>query len=182
MTSLPASVNALWEDLQRSRALVLHESEGLSQRQADWKPGADDWSIGEVLDHLTMAEVATGKLTTKLTRDAESTGTRAPFPADVGSFTPLPPWPPGRGDAPPVVWPTHGKSIVDLVDVMKATRERTRQSIEKLATLDPRTLTFKHFRLGDLDLAQWWILQAEHDRIHLEQIRAVKASPGFPPA
>lgn len=182
MTPLPTPVSALWDDLQRSRALVLKEVAGLSQRQADWKPAAEDWSIGEVVDHLTMAEVATGKLTTKLTREAESAGARAPFPADLAAFASLPPWPPGRGDAPSVVWPTHGKAIVDLVDMMEATRERSRQSIEKLASLDPRTLTFKHFRLGDLDLAQWWILQAEHDRIHVEQIRAVKASPGFPAA
>ena len=182
MTTLPAPVNALWDDLQRVRALVLREAEGLSQRQADWKPGEQDWSIGEVIDHLTIAEIATGKLTTKLTREAESAGTRAPFPADLASFTPLPPWPPGPGDAPQVVWPGHGKPIADLVATMKATRERSRQSIDKLATIDPRKLTFKHFRLGDLDLAQWWILQAQHDGIHLEQIRAVKAAPGFPAA
>ena len=54
------------------------------------------------------------------------------------------------------------------------------ESIEKMATLDPRRLVFKHFRLGDLDLAQWWVLQAQHDLIHLGQIRDIKHSPGFP--
>jgi hypothetical protein len=60
--------------------------------------------------------------------------------------------------------------------------ERTRQSIDKLATLDPRPLTFKHFRFGDLDFSQWWQLQAHHDGPHLAQIREIKRTPGFPRA
>jgi hypothetical protein len=65
---------------------------------------------------------------------------------------------------------------------MKAARERSRQSIERVGAVDPRPLTFVHPRLGSLDLAQWWVLQAWHDGIHLEQLRGVKAAPGFPSA
>jgi len=178
--SLPKPVEALWSELQAVRADVLAEAERLSQRQADWKPGEKDWSVGEVVHHLTIAEIATGKLTTKLSREAEAAGTLAPFPAGLVQFKPMPNVPIGPAEAPPVVWPEHGKPIGELIATMKATRERSRQSIERLATLDPQTLTWKHFRLGELDLAQWWILQANHDGIHLAQIRDVKRAPGFP--
>jgi hypothetical protein len=180
--ALPRPVAVLWDDLQSVRGELLREVDGLSQRQADYRPGEKDWSIGEVIDHLTIAEVATGKLTTKLTREAESAGTLAPFPPDLASFPPLPPWPAGPAEAPPVVWPSHGKAIGDLLGTIRATRERSRQSIEKLGSVDPRRLIFKHFRLGDLDLAQWWMLQAQHDRIHLAQVREIKRAPGFPAA
>jgi hypothetical protein len=178
--SLPKPVEALWSELQAVRAEVLQEAEGLSQRQADWRPSDKDWSVGEIVHHLTVAEVATGKLTTKLTREGESAVTLAPFPASLTAFKPLPAWPSGPAEAPPVVWPEHGKPIDELVATMRATRERSRQSVEKLGTIDPRSLVFKHFRLGDLDLAQWWTLQAHHDGIHLAQIRDVKSAPGFP--
>lgn len=177
---LPPPVETLWDELQRVRADVLREAEGLSQRQADWRPGEKDWSVGEILDHLTIAEIATGKLTTKLMREAEAAGALAPFPAGLAAFAPLPVDPPGNTEAPPVVRPSHGKPIGELRATMKAARERSRQSIEKLATVDPRKLVFKHFRFGDLDLAQWWQLQARHDGIHLGQIRDVKRTPGFP--
>ena len=178
--SLPRPVETLWSELQAARAKVLKEVEGLSQRQADWKPGEKDWSVGEIIDHLTIAEIATGKLTTKLVREAEAAGALAPFPADLVAFTPLPSGPPGTADAPQVVWPGHGKPIGEVVATMKAARERSRQSIERLASVDPRPLRFKHFRLGDLDLSQWWQLQAWHDGLHLDQIREVKRAPGFP--
>ena len=180
--TLPTPLERLWSDLETARAEVLREVEGLSQPQADWKPSDQDWSVGEIVDHLTIAEVATGKLTTKLTREAEAAGTLVPFPTDLAGFAPLAEIMGGGGEAPPVVWPAHGKSIGELLRTMQATRERSRGSIEKIATLDPRRLVFKHFRFGDLTLDQWWQLQARHDRLHLGQLRDVKAASGFPKA
>ncbi len=180
--TLPTPVQALWDKLQAVRQEVLREVEGLSQAQADWCPRQADWSVGEILHHLTLAEINTGKLTTKLTREAAQAGTLGPFPADLNAFEPLPPAPPGPAEAPPVVKPEKGRPIGQVLADMEATRERSRQSIEKLGTCDPRALTWQHFALGGLNLAQWWMLQARHDRDHLEQLRAVKASPGFPKA
>ena len=178
----PEPVANLWRELEAVRADVLREVEGLSQAQADWKPGEKDWSVGEIVHHLTIAEIATGKLTTKLTKEAAAAGSLAPFPADLREFRPLAVEPAAAAEAPPVVWPEHGRPVAALITDMKATRDRSRQSIDKLATVDPRPLVFKHFRLGDLDLAQWWRLQAQHDGIHLAQIRAVKAAAQFPNA
>lgn len=178
--SLPKPVEALWSQLEKVRAEVLREAEGLSQPQADWKPGAKDWSAGEIIDHLTIAEIATGKLTTKLFKESEAAGSLVPFPAGLVALGRPPKGPEGPTEAPQVVWPEAGKSIDELIGTMKATRERSRQSVERLATADPRPLKFKHFRFGDLDLGQWWSLQAEHDGTHLQQIRDIKRAAGFP--
>ena len=51
---------------RRSPVEILKETEGLSQTQADWRPAEQEWSVGEILHHLTLAEVGTGKLTSKL--------------------------------------------------------------------------------------------------------------------
>ena len=177
---LPGLVDALWNDLQSVRGQLLKEVEGLSQRQADWRPSADDWSIGEIVHHLMLAEVGTGKITSKVLKDAGETV--KPFPADLKSFTPLVTPAGGRAEAPQMVWPERGKPLTELVADIRAARERSRQSIERLGVVDPRPLTFAHPRLGVLDLAQWWTLQAWHDGIHLEQLRGVKAAPGFPKA
>jgi hypothetical protein len=179
---LPEAVETLWSELQAVRAEILAEAEGLTQAQSEWRPGAKEWSVGEVIHHLTVTEIANGKLTTKLTREAEAAGRLAPFPPELREFAPLPAWPPGPMEAPQPVWPEHGKPIGELLQAIRATRERSRQSIEKLASVDPRGLVFKHFRLGDLDLGQWWRLLVQHDGIHLGQIRAIKGAPGFPRA
>jgi len=177
---LPAPVEALWNDLQSARAQVLKEAEGLSQAQADWRPSDSDWSVGEIIHHLTLAEVGTGKVTSKVLKEAGDAV--KPFPADLEGFTPPVTPSGGRTEAPQAVWPERGKPFAVLVAEMTAARERSRQSVERLGAVDPRPLTFSHPRLGALDLAQWWMLQAWHDGVHLEQLRAVKAAPGFPEA
>jgi len=177
---LPAPVESLWNELQVVRAEVMKEVAGLSQAQAEWRPSEADWSVAEIIHHLTLAEVSTGKLTSKLFKDAGSSF--SPFPSDLTAFSPLPPSPAGPAEAPPVVRPESGHRWDELVSTFKAARDRSRQSIERLATADPRQLTWTHGRLGQLDLAQWWMLQAHHDADHLQQLRAVKAAAGFPVA
>lgn len=177
--ALPPAVEALWRDLEAARTEVLAETTGLSQAQSEWRPDEREWSVGEIVHHLTLAEVATGKLTSKLLKEAGPA--LAPFPADLTRFAPLPPWPADRAaEAPPVVRPTQGQAFAQLLADMKAARERSRQSLERLGAVDPRPLRFRHFALGELDLGQWWMLQARHDADHLQQLRRVKRAAGFP--
>jgi len=177
---LPTALRKIWTDLEEIRASVLKEIEGLTQAQADWCPSERDWSAGELIHHLTLAEIATGKLISKLIREGGAQGRLRPYPDDVREFEPLPLPPPGPAEAPPIVQPEHGHAIEKLLEELRTVRARTRENVERLATVDPRQLTHRHFQLGDLHLAQWVALQARHDAIHLAQMRDVKASPGFP--
>ena len=79
-----------------------------------------------------------------------------------------------------MVYPERGHPLERLLADLKAIRERSRQSIERLAAVDPRGLRWRHFTLGEMDLAQWWLLHVRHEADHLEQLRAVKAAQGFP--
>jgi hypothetical protein len=178
--TLPRALETLWTSLESVRAEILTEVAGLSQSQADWRPSEREWSVGEIIHHLTLAEVNTGKLTSKLFKEAPPD--LPAFPSALAELPSLPPWPPGPAEAPPVVRPEKGQPIGELVAGLRSARARSRQSVERLATADPRRLTFTHFRLGELDIAQWWMLQARHDADHLQQLRRVKAAPGFPRA
>ncbi len=175
---LPPPLETLWSDLQSVRADILKEVDGLSQAQADWRPGAQEWSAGEVLQHLLQAEVGTGKLTSKLLKEA---GPDVPgFPADLTALRPLPPLPAGPLEAPPATHPEAGRPIAELLAEFGSARERSRQSIERLAAVDVRRLTWRHAAFGEMDVSQWWQLQAWHDADHLRQLRALRAAPAFP--
>jgi hypothetical protein len=164
--------------MESDRAQLLKETEGLSQAQADWRASDEEWSVGEILHHLTLAEVGTGKLTSKLLKDPPQP--IPAFPADLKSFAPVPPPPPGPAKAPEVVYPERGHALDRLIADLKTVRARSRQSVERMAAIDPRGLKWRHFTLGELDLAQWWLLHVRHETDHLQQLRGVKAAPGFP--
>jgi DinB superfamily len=178
---LPAAIESLWDELQAVRQEILKEVEGLSQAQFDWRPGAQDWSVGEIIHHLILSEVASGKLTTKMLREAEASGTLRPYPEDAADFLRLPRrTTPGPVQAPPHISPEHGRPVADLLEELRVVRERSRKSIDRLGAIDPRPLTWMHVVLGEVNLAQAWTIILANDRDHINQIRAVKASPGFP--
>lgn len=178
--ALPPAVEALWSDLQAARGEVLKEVEGVTQVQADWRPSDKDWSVGEVLHHLTIAEIATGKLTTKLLKEAEAAGTLKPYPSDLTAFAPIPRLPDPLPETPRHIWPEKERPMDQLLAEMKSARARSRQSIERVGAVDPRPLTWKHEFGMVMDLGQWWRMMVNHDRMHLQQIRTIKASLGFP--
>ena len=176
--ALPDPVEALWNEIESVRAHLLKEVEGLSQAQADWRPAEEEWSVGEILHHLILAEVGTSKLTSKLLKDAPSP--LPAFPGDLKGFAPLPAPPPGPAKAPEVVYPERGHRLESLVAELRTTRGRSRQAFERMATVDPRVLVWRHFTFGQLDLGQWWLLHVRHESDHLQQLRAVKTAEGFP--
>lgn len=175
-------LKAFWTDLQAARGEILAEVEGLSQPQFDWRPQEGEWSIGEVIHHLTLAEAATGKMQTRILREAEAAGSVRPYVPGAAVLDPLPPVLPGRATgAPAHIWPRHGLPIKELVGGIKAARERTRYNFERFAEIDPRALVWDHVFFGPIHLGQYWTMMLRHDQIHIPQLRAVKAAPGFPP-
>ena len=51
--TLPAAVDAIWAEMDVVGRAVLAELRPLSQAQADWRPAEGEWSIGQIVNHLT---------------------------------------------------------------------------------------------------------------------------------
>jgi hypothetical protein len=98
------------------------------------------------------------------------------------AFAPLPPPPSTPARAPELVYPERGHALPQLVAELRTIRARTRQTMERLAAVDPRVLRWRHVAFGEMDLSQWWQLHVRHEADHLQQLRAVKAASGFPVA
>ena len=129
--TLPAALDAIARELDAVRAEVLREADGLSQAQADWRPSADDWSVARssTTSRSPRSTPASSPRSSSRRRTARSRPTR---PTSPGSRH-VPAWPPGPREAPPVVRPEKGHPIGQLLHDMRAARERSRQSLERLA-------------------------------------------------
>ena len=179
---LPRALRAIADELERRRTQVLAEVEGLSQRQADWRPAHDQWSLGEVLHHLVLAEGIAGKMVSVAVKRAADAGSVPPYPAQVDAFL----WQaPSRDDRWPVrvpepAAPTHGQPIDALREAFTTQRGLTEKVLQRLAELDPRAITAVHPLIGGMNAAQWYIFCEYHMRVHLRQMKDVKAAPAFP--
>jgi hypothetical protein len=183
MTSRLADVlDANAAERRRLVALV----EGLAQSTADWRPGPDDWSIGEVAHHAILAEEsmrtaversvarhAAGKRFEPMP-DAERT---LPFAELVGRRGTLAA---GPLKNPEMVTPTRGRALGDLVLELERGAAVSRAAFEPLDPDLLRRLTCPHPLYALLTLYQWVELVGFHDREHADQIARIKRQPGFP--
>jgi hypothetical protein len=155
---------------------------GLSQSQADWRPDPDQWSLGEVLHHLVLAEGIAGKMVSVAIKRAAEAGPLPPYPADVESFAWQPPSPDDRWlvRVPEPAAPTYGQPIGALREAMAKQSALTEKVLQRVATVDPRVITAVHPLIGNMNAAQWAMFCEYHMRVHLRQMKDVKAAPAFP--
>ena len=180
---MDAAANVV-DRLQRTRDAFVAAAGGLSDAQYQFKPAADTWSIGQIVEHVALAElrvldVMTGKLPQAPAPSAEKT--RGP-----ARFTRLDTLVPTREQrrivAPEVLMPkgTWASPEVSLAAFVEARN----QTIAAAAAAEPDALehVLPHRFFGEFDLEEWAYFMALHAARHTAQVLEIKASGDFPPA
>jgi len=165
------------------REHLLRKVDGLTQEQLDFRPSADKWSIGEVLNHLNILETRVGMLLHKKTEEGKSLG----HTPDTDEESVLPcldhlriPHHDSSVNAPELVHPKSGISKSELLEALSLSREKLLAAMENLSAVDPTKLVAPHPLFGEWNMYKWAIAIGQHERRHTVQIDAVKSAPGFP--
>jgi hypothetical protein len=176
-----STLQEIWQENGAAREALLAEVRGLSEAQLGFQPAPGKWSIGEILDHLSLAERSIARVASRILQQAAGRG----LIGDPGSMEP----PPHRIDretfdlpagAPESVLPSPDRPLTHLLSSLGESRERL---LEVSSRADGRVVgnvTIRHFQLGDLHFYQWLALEGAHESKHLAQIRRIKSHPNFP--
>ncbi|MFN0120479.1 MAG: DinB family protein [Blastocatellia bacterium] len=167
------------------RAGLLAAAGNLSEAQLNYKPGADLWSIADILQHLAIVEEANGKLLARMLGKL----TEAAGPADdtpdgsvlgetIALLTTLQNLPPIK--APERVAPIEHKPAVESLARLAASRENVTRLAAELSAYDLSAVSFPHPVAGPLNLYAWLLFTGVHERRHTGQISRIKAGAGFP--
>lgn len=168
------------------RRRIVEAIEGLAQAAADWRPAAGEWSVGEVAHHVILAEESIRVAVEKSLARHRAGKRFEPMPegetalslgellARRGVF--------GKGplQAAPEFQPTRGRPVGDLVFELERGAAVSKAAFEGLDVELLRALTCPNRNFGLLTLLQWIALIGLHDREHADQMRAIRAHPGFP--
>ena len=162
--------------LQDTKRHFLETVEGLSDRQWNFKPGPDRWSIGEIAEHLTLTEERLFKdVLDSLQRNDTDPGSRKPTDEAVMNFMTDRTI---KANAPAYLQPSHAVSRKALISRFTARRDRTIVYIQK--TKDDLRHHYTIGPLGPMDAYQTIIGMSGHCDKHIAQMRDVKSSPMFP--
>ena len=167
--------------LQATHDAFLKSISGLSEKQWEFKPAPDRWSVAEVAEHIAVSESGIfGMVQSKImTSPAEPEKRAATKGKDETVLTRVPDRS-HKAQAPEFLkptnrWATREELIKSFEDSRKATMDYVRTTNDDL-----RDHIGPHPLLGPLDAYQWILLISAHSERHTKQIEEVKADPNFP--
>jgi uncharacterized protein YndB with AHSA1/START domain len=207
LAKLAALVEAGWTpkgmsyDLRDSRlptvlaeaALVAEETKrvfsGLSDEQVNWKPGAEEWSIGQCFDHLIVSnqpfvpifeEILAGRRRPRLWE-------RMPgLPRLFGRLliAALRPDSGRKLAARPAFYPSRSRIAPAIIGTFLEQQERLRQLMDacRHLDLDGITITSPVLRVVTYSLMDACRIIVVHEQNHFVQATRVMETPGFPGA
>lgn len=151
--------------LERSRRELLHLAQHLSDEQLFTRRKPEQWSPAEELEHIGLVEESGGKVIRMLRKVARGQ-MELPPAAPSGQTRPD-----GRPMAPPAVQPKGGLSRQEVLDKLRAVRERLLLEVAENGAGIAAPPTFRHPFFGDLTAQGWLQTLVYNEQHHLEQIK-----------
>ncbi|OBZ10267.1 DinB family protein [Bacillus sp. FJAT-26390] len=162
----------------------LHELEGFSMEQLKHQPSEDEWSLGQMYQHLINSALYMQlpnieRITMAEMEDAiPSTGEKtkegkAIF--ELGSFPPI------RIQVPPSpqYTPKQPESKEQLIQGLSTVVHRMKEVLPTLETADKQSAV-AHPRFGMLNANEWFLLIEMHYRHHRLQMNRLKEAQALP--
>lgn len=149
----------LKQDLRESFSKLASVIDSLSDEQATWKPGEQEWSAAQVGDHIALSTGMLGSITGLLAKGQSVT--------DVDWDPP----PQFKGDA------------ADLGNVKRRLGELPPYAdtlFEEGSSTDGLDVKANNSFLGDMNWREWFYFLRIHAQAHIEQIEKLRATRGFP--
>lgn len=198
------------DELRATRARTLAIARELTQEQLDFTPGPNQWSAGEVLDHMVLAESVNREQIAQLIqkkRDGRIPELNLTFsdlnisvagvprrllPLVVGPITFMNMFvPDGLRNYltrhrlvpfrnPDIATPRCGRPLTELLRDLKSSLQQTETLLRNNADLDLNELVLRHPLLGTYDVPGLLRFMAAHEQRHQSQINNIIASPQFP--
>ena len=166
------------ELMERSEQEMLKAITGLTDEQWAFKPAPERWSMGEVVEHIVLADALMFDLAVKsLDSMANPKWQETLSKTDV--LRKALPNRSRRVDAPAAIKPAHKMTRTDLLARFKEQRGRALAYVRDTQRPLKAHMAPNPF-FGDLNAHQWLLYIPLHHLRHNQQIAEVKETAGFP--
>ena len=173
VTIASAPLRELVAALADARTTLLGAVETVPAGRRDERPRDGAWSAGEVLDHLAQVEDGSARLFAKRVLRARESGVGREVDAssslDAFELTNRA----RRLEAPEIVRPREGANAAEALAALGRSRAALLAAVADADGLDLGAVKATHGRLGEIDLYQWLLFLAQHERRHAEQIAEI---------
>ncbi|MEP6778525.1 MAG: DinB family protein [Gemmatimonadaceae bacterium] len=158
--------------LARERAELEAYVASLPDKSLQERAHPDRWSVSEMLEHLVIVENGSGRMVSKLTKEAIEEGS-APETATSSMLGSLDAHyaPNTRIVAPAFLTPDKKIPVADSLAELRVARARLLGAIQKANGLDLTRVKGPHPVFGPIDGYQWLVMIGKHEERHLQQMK-----------
>jgi DinB superfamily len=165
--------------LEESRQEFLAAIDGVTEQQWKWKPAPDRWSVGEVAEHIVIAEASQFANVQKAISSAPNPDWEVKTKGKTERLEAVLAPRLGRVQAPEAIVPKGGMTLAQVKERFEKQRaEMVKFARETDAPLKQYTIDNPFF--GTLNAYHWLIYAPLHTMRHDKQIAEVKATAGYP--
>lgn len=157
--------------LEDTRGALLGALEALEPALAPRRADAGSWSAADIVEHLGQVERFINVAFMKMRREGREAPAAAIEEAPVSALL----LGLGYGDimgipAFPKSEPGSGIPLEDGLELLRRSREKTREAFLEGRTRDYRKLSSDHPYLGSLNYYEWFYFLARHEEAHTKQL------------
>jgi uncharacterized damage-inducible protein DinB len=181
--TLSRKMQELVDAMATHREALLASVSGLDQAQLNYRPGDDQWSIADILNHLALADEANLKLTLRAAKKAGSgilPPDNSPDESKLHSLDAFSSAAKQKAQAPEFVVPREHLPADESIAKLTSSRAQLVDTIPSIVGHDLTAISYPHPLLGPLDFYQWLLIAGLHEARHRKQIDRIKADPSFP--
>ena len=172
------SIAEIYEANERALTRLSESVEGLSDGQDALRPSPEQWSIAEILEHVSLVETQVARLFQVLLQKAEAAGVPvrtvdAPFVAvSIKDFVEQAAT--QKYKAPETAVPTGTVPVADSLSRLNSSRDTLNQLRPVIERMDCTQMRYPHPAFGPLNLYQWLAFMGVHQSRHRRQIETLK--------
>ena len=184
---LPAWCRRLVSELEASDARAVALARPLTPEQLNWKPAPEQWSVGQCLEHLAMAnEVYLPPIADALARSAPAGGAGEIIPGWFARWfirnyiAPSPQT--KRARAPGKIAPVLSRVEPSILDRFLDGNRQMRDLVTRAAGHDVNRVRFRNpfIPVIRFTVGTGFEVTSKHESRHLLQAERVRQAPGFP--
>lgn len=147
----------IWERVIRARLKLIDTLNGVNETQSKWNPEENEWSVSEITIHLLKSSHNVRNTVIRLSQNLETDAANIEPPRASTNLT-----------------------IDEIIIQLREDLMEWSSAIRSLPTEPPLEPTSSHSMFGELHARAWHMFQRLHDTDHMNQIKSVKETLGFP--
>lgn len=170
-------ISEIYEANDQTRAKLKNLVENLTDEQLHFLPAGENWTIEQIVEHISIVEYGIAKISERLLNAAKENGKTSDGSAKISTefLQKAAASREQKLSASERVHPKGGVTIAESFAKMNETRQILEGLRPLFETVDETQAKFPHPAFGDMTSHEWLLLLGGHEQRHIAQIKRILA-------